>query len=70
MPMVKLTKALKDYKNERISSQDSLIKSIHKVNLDKSILLREKQQVLWTLSSNQRQSHLEHKLRQEKVNRY
>lgn len=63
MPMVKLTKALEDYKNERISSQDSLIKSIHKVNLDKSILLREKQQVLWTLSSNQRQSHLEHKLR-------
>ena len=70
MPMVKLTKALEDYKNERISSQDSLIKSIHKVNLDKSILLREKQQVLWTLSSNQSQSHLEHQLRQEKVNRY
>ena len=53
MPMGKLTKALEDYKNERISSQDNLIKSIDKVNLDKSILLKEKQQVLWTLSSNQ-----------------
>ncbi len=70
MPIGKLTKALEDYRKERISSQDKLIKQINKMNLDKQILLKEKQQVLWRLSSNQSKYHFEDKIRQEKSNRY
>ncbi len=40
------------------------------MNLDKQILLKEKQQVLWRLSSNQSKYHFEDKIRQEKSNRY
>ena len=46
-PVAKLSNALLQYKTERIGTEDELIKCIEKVNLDKSILLREKKDVLW-----------------------
>jgi hypothetical protein len=42
-PVSKLSKALKEYKNERINTENVLIDRIKKVNLDKTILFREKQ---------------------------
>lgn len=46
-PVSKLSEALKQYKTERIQTENDLIKRIKKVNLDKSILFREKQNTLW-----------------------
>lgn len=46
-PVAKLSHALQQYKSERIGTEDDLIKCIQKVNLDKAILFREKQGVLW-----------------------
>jgi hypothetical protein len=43
----KLSEALKQYKTERIETENDLVKRIKKVNLDKAILFREKQQTLW-----------------------
>lgn len=41
-PVSKLSVALQQYKTDRIESEDSLINCIRKVNLDKSILFKEK----------------------------
>lgn len=41
-PVAKLSKALQQYKTERIGTEDALIKCIKKVNLDKAILFKEK----------------------------
>mmetsp|Transcript_1467 Transcript_1467/g.1964 ORF Transcript_1467/g.1964 Transcript_1467/m.1964 type:complete len:81 (+) Transcript_1467:135-377(+) len=46
-PVLKLSNALQQYKTERIQTEDELISVIKKVNLDKSILFREKQATLW-----------------------
>lgn len=51
-PVMQLSKALKQYKSERFGTEDDLIKCIEKVNLDKSILFREKQSVLWREEEN------------------
>ena len=46
-PVSKLSSALLQYKKERIGTENELIQCIEKVNLDKSIFLREKKNVLW-----------------------
>ena len=51
-PVMSLSKALSQYKSERFGTEDALIKCIEKVNLDKSILFREKQSVLWREEEN------------------
>lgn len=65
-PVMQLSKALKQYKSERFGTEDDLIKCIEKVNLDKSILFREKQSVLWREEENQNQTSLEESLRKGK----
>ena len=50
-----LSKALEHYKNERIGTEDELIKCIKKVNLDKPILFREKKSVLWKESAGNKE---------------
>jgi len=40
-PVSKLSQALKHYKNDRINTENDLINTIKKVNLDKDILFRE-----------------------------
>ena len=42
-----LTQTLQKYKEERKGSECQLIQAIEKVNLDKSIMLREKSKVLF-----------------------
>ena len=44
---------------EIIGTEDELIKCIEKVNLDKSILFREKKDVLWKDKDDQNQTSLE-----------
>lgn len=68
--MAKLSKALQQYKSERIGTEEDLIKCIQKVNLDKAILFREKQSVLWKDAADQRQTSLEEALRKEKQMRH
>lgn len=46
-PVSKLSAALNNYKTERIKTETDLKNTIDKVNLDKSILFREKQKTLW-----------------------
>ena len=58
--------ALKHYKNERINTENDLISTIKKVNLDKAILFREKQTTLWKEGVDQNQSALVVQLRKEK----
>lgn len=41
-PVSNLSKALNQYKTERIDTENQLIKTIKKVNLDKTILFKEK----------------------------
>ena len=69
-PVGKLSHALQQYKSERIGTEDDLIKCIQKVNLDKAILFREKQGVLWKDADDQRQTSLEEALRKEKQMRH
>jgi hypothetical protein len=69
-PVAKLSDALRQYKSERIGTEDDLIKCIQKVNLDKAILFREKQGVLWKDADDQRQTSLEEALRKEKQMRH
>ena len=69
-PVGKLSQALQQYKSERIGTEDDLIKCIQKVNLDKAILFREKQGVLWKDADDQRQTSLEEALRKEKQMRH
>lgn len=69
-PVVKLSEALQRYKSERVGTEDELIKCIQKVNLDKAILFREKQGVLWKDADDQRQTSLEEALRKEKQMRH
>ena len=69
-PVAKLSHALQQYKSERIGTEDDLIKCIQKVNLDKAILFREKQGVLWKNADDQRQTSLEEALRREKQMRH
>jgi len=69
-PVAKLSKALQQYKSERIGTEEDLIKCIQKVNLDKAILFREKQSVLWKDAADQRQTSLEEALRKEKQMRH
>ena len=52
-PVSKLSHALKQYKNERINTENDLINTIKKVNLDKAILFREKQLTLWKEEADQ-----------------
>lgn len=51
-PVSNLSQALKHYKNERINTENDLIETIKKVNLDKAILFREKQSTLWKEGEN------------------
>ena len=75
-PVAKLSKALQQYKTERIGTEDALIKCIKKVNLDKAILFKEKQGVLWgDFNDNSKekaldQTMLEMELRREKQLRH
>lgn len=46
-PVIKLSDALKLYKEERKGVESDLVKTMEKVNLDKAILFKEKKQVLW-----------------------
>lgn len=46
-PMKKLSKVLDKYKTQRVGTEDQLIQTIKKVNLDKNIMFREKSGVLW-----------------------
>ena len=69
-PVAKLSNSLLQYKTERIGTEDQLIKCIEKVNLDKSILFREKKDVLWKDTDNQDQTNLEDGLRRGKQNRH
>ena len=46
-PVEVLSQALNHYKTERIKTETDLKNTIDKVNLDKAILFREKQKVLW-----------------------
>ncbi len=68
--MAKLSNSLDQYKTERIGTEDELIKCIEKVNLDKSILFREKKDVLWKDADNQDQTNLEDGLRRGKQLRH
>lgn len=75
-PVAKLSKALQQYKSERIGTEDALIKCITKVNLDKAILFKEKQGVLWGDFNDDAkekaldQTMLEMELRREKQSRH
>ena len=69
-PVAKLSNSLLQYKTERIGTEDQLIKCIEKVNLDKSILFREKKDVLWKDTDNQNQTNLEDGLRKGKQYRH
>ena len=75
-PVAKLSNALQQYKTERIGTEDALIKCIKKVNLDKAILFKEKQGVLWgdfnddTKEKALDQTMLEMELRREKQCRH
>ena len=46
-PVAKLSNALHQYKTERIQTENDLISTIKKVNLDKTILFKEKTMTLW-----------------------
>lgn len=46
-PVFKVSNALNQYKAQRNKAEDVLVKTIQKVNLDKMILLKEKQRVIW-----------------------
>ena len=65
-PCTKLSNALQHYKKERVGTEDQLIKRIQKVNLDKRILFREKQGILWQENGHTAQSEMEDALRKEK----
>lgn len=68
-PVLKLAQTLKKYKEERIGVEADLIKTIDKVNLDRSILLKEKQSVLWK-NEPKTQIILENELKHQKKDRY
>lgn len=62
-PVSKLSTALNHYKTERIKTETDLKNTIDKVNLDKSILFREKQKVLWGNTTEETQSVMDMSLR-------
>jgi len=65
-----ISDTLKQYKTERIGTEDQLIKKIAKVNLDRTILFREKQNVLWQERSKLSQNLFEEELIKQKQDRY
>ena len=69
-PVSNLSNALNQYKTERISTENELINTIKKVNLDKTILFKEKQNTLWKDQQEQDQRVFADALKKEKADRY
>jgi|TARA_B110001450_G_C17536006_1_gene446613 hypothetical protein len=69
-PVAKLSNALHQYKTERISTENELISTIKKVNLDKTILFKEKTMTLWKDQQEQDQRVFEGILKKERAERY
>jgi hypothetical protein len=65
-PVLNISDTLKQSKTERIGTEDQLIKKIAKVNLDRTILFREKQNVLWQERSKLSQNLFEEELIKQK----
>jgi hypothetical protein len=61
-----LSRTLEHYKNERIDSEHQLVKKLEKVNLDKSILFREKRGTLWKEIAKPTQTAFEDELRRQR----
>lgn len=68
-PVVKVSKALHQYKTERKRAEEDLIRTINKVNLDKMILSKEKQKILWNHSKNE-QSYCQDQLKKQCAKRF
>ncbi len=47
-PVNKLAKTLRRYKEKRIKTEEALVKIMEKVKLDKTILIREKIDSIWS----------------------
>ncbi len=47
-PVNKLAKTLRKYKEKRIKSEEELVKIMEKVKLDKTILIKEKMDSIWS----------------------
>jgi len=69
-PVAKLSNALHQYNTERISTENELISTIKKVNLDKTILFKEKTMTLWKDQQEQDQRVFEGILKKERAERY
>lgn len=70
LSVVKLSNALKNYKKERIKTEEDLIHMIKKVNLDKAISIKEKHKILWDEETPFDQRHLENNLKKAQLGRF
>lgn len=67
--VVKMSNALAQYKQERNDTEEELIKTLNKVNLDKMILCSEKQKILWNHLEN-KQVHLQNQMKKTRAQRF
>ena len=68
-PVVKVSNALNQYKSQRKRTEDDLVHTIQKVNLDKMILLKEKQKIIWD-ENEQEQNKFQKNMKKSRALRY
>lgn len=68
-PVFRVSNALNQYKTQRKKAEDNLVKTIQKVNLDKMILLKEQQRVIWN-AEDQESNLVQANIKKQRAQRF
>ncbi len=61
-PVNRLARTLRRYKERRIKSEEALVKIMEKVKIDKTILMKEKLESIWSRDDYNNQKEVEYEL--------